>query len=536
MRFTTAQINLSVIAHDLQRGIEVTAKPNHTDLQNVLAAALAHNPGKIALRVDDKQLDYAELDRLVSAVAAGLQRSGIEPGDRVGWLLPNSLEAVLTTMACWRIDAIVVPLNYRYVAEEALDVLQRTSARLLVFHASREAVALPYLEAHPATLAFEVGADKNSPRRSFDELLNHGALAHSVPVTPESPALILFTSGSTGHPKGVVHSHYSAFQGIDISRQTFDFNESDVVLVGKPISHAGGLQTQMLPALLVGAEVVLAVKPSPEQAVKLINQYRVTEYGMLASDLLDFVEYLEAHAKSLPSLKNGIGSGDSVPTDLHHRFRDLLGWEVMEGSGMTEINGYYSANPRYGKRKWGSIGLPTPGAALRIVGEDGSDCGVNEVGEIMVKIPSATIGYWENAEATAALFEDGWLHSGDLARFDEDGYFWFVGRKKLMIIRRGSNIAPAEVESVIDEHPAVHASVVVGVRDPRDGQVPVACVALIGGEGSVSEPELSGFVSQHLAEYKCPVRYLFLPELPRTSTGKFDRQQLHDLAESRFGA
>jgi long-chain acyl-CoA synthetase len=513
----------------------LNANPSCTDLQSLLSFALHSSAEKIALRVDGRQISYRELERLVGAVAAGLLRSGIESGERVAWLLPNSLEAVLTTMACWRIGAIVVPLNYRYVAEEALDVLQRTRARLLVFHASREAVGLPYLEAHPATLAFEVNAGESSPRLSFNELLNHGALADPVPMTPESPALILFTSGSTGHPKGVVHSHRSAFQGIDISRQIFDFNERDVVLVGKPISHAGGLQTQMMPTFLVGGEVVLAVKPSPEDAVRLINQYRVTEYGMLASDLLDFVEYLEAHSQKLPTLKNGIGSGDSVPTDLHHRFRDVLGWEVMEGSGMTEISGYYSANPRYGKRKWGSIGLPAPGGELRIVDDSGRDCAAGEVGEIMVKIPSATIGYWENEEATAALFEDGWLRSGDLARFDEDGYFWFVGRKKLMIIRRGSNIAPAEVENVIDEHPAVHASVVVGVRDRRDGQVPVACVALIDEGNSVAKQDLAGYVSEHLAEYKCPVQYIFLSELPRTGTGKFDRQQLHELAEGKFG-
>jgi len=505
-----------------------------TELQDLLEPALRANPEKIALRTSDREISYRELDGLVGKVAAGLLQCDIKPGDRIAWLLPNSLEAVLTTMACYRIGAIVVPLNYRYVAEEALDVLQRTNARLLVFHASREAIVQPFLDANPSTLTFEVCQDSSSARQLFSVLMDHDGFAQPVPVDPGSPALILFTSGSTGHPKGVVHTHHSAFQGIDISRHVFDFNERDVVLVGKPISHAGGLQTQMMPAFLACAEVVLAVKPSPEEAVSLINKYSATEYGMLASDLLDFVEYLEAHSPHMPTLRNGIGSGDSVPADLHHRFRDQLGWEVMEGAGMTEINGYYSVNPRYGKRKWGSIGLPVPGGALRIVDDDGRDCGAGVVGEIMVKIPSATIGYWQDKAATAALFDEGWLHSGDLAKLDEDGYLWFVGRKKLMIIRRGSNIAPAEVENVIDEHPGVHASVVVGVKDRRDGQVPVACVALVDAGDVEVKQALPGYVSEHLAAYKCPVEYIFLEELPRTGTGKFNRQQLHGLAESRF--
>ena len=317
----------------------------------------------------------------------------------------------------------------------------------------------------------------------------------------------------------MVHSHAGAFHGIDISRRIFDLSQQSRVLVGKPISHAGGLETQLMPTLLAGGEVSLAMKPTPKQAATMIQAYQITEYAMLASDLLDFVEYLEQNPTDLSSLRTSIGSGDSVPEDLHQRFRDLFGWEVMEGCGMTELGGYYAANPLRGIRKWGSLGLPAPDMRLRIVDEEGNDVEGEAVGEVLVQSPSATIGYWHNPTATDDLFRGGWLHTGDLAHFDSDRYVWFVGRKKLMIVRRGSNIAPAEIENVLDAYPQVHASVVVGVPDRLDGHVPVACVAAVDPRCPPSEAELREFVSQHLAAYKNPVRYLFFDELPRNSTG-----------------
>jgi len=502
-------------------------------LQQLIEGPLRDSPEKVALRSGEQSLTYRELDQSIRAVAAGLRELGIAKGDRVAWFLPNGVEAVFVTLACYHLGAIAVPLNHRYVTAEVDDVLARTDARLLIYAADKANVVQPVLNSRQ--VASVVVGEQAAGAREFGSLLAAGTLDEAAPVAAEDPALILFTSGSTGHPKGVVHSHEGAFSAIDQSRKLFDFQPSDVVLVGKPISHAGGLQTQMLPVFLAGGEVILEMKPMPADAIALIQKHRVTEYGMLASDLLDFIEYLEKHQQQLPTLNNAIGSGDSVPADLHHRFRDLLGWEVMEGSGMTEVGCYYSANPRYGRRKWGSLGLPTPGTQLRIANDDGNDCAVNEQGEIVLQMNSATIGYWNDAAATRQLFRDRWLHTGDLAYEDADGYVWFVGRKKLMIIRRGSNIAPAEVENVLDEHPLVHASIVVGVADSRDGQIPVACVALLPESDQDAENHLREFVRKHLAAYKNPVHYLFLPELPRTGTGKFNRQQLQTLAEQTFG-
>jgi len=508
-----------------------------TQLQTLLEKAVRQFPEKTAIQCEGQQVRYTDLQQQVRQVAAGLQHCGIEPGDRVAWFLPNCLEAVVTTLACYQIGAVAVPLNYRYVTEEAVDVIQRVDARMLLFHNSRTQVVEPLLQTREGMITFAVGANQNisDSVQPFSTLFNHGELKSAVGVEPTSPGLILFTSGSTGHPKGVVHSHAGLFAGIEVSRQIFGFTDEDVVLVGKPISHAGGLQTQLMPALLVGARVILAMKPTPASAVSTIRAESVTEYGMLASDLLDFVEYLENNPTDLPTLKNSIGSGDAVPPDLHHRFRDLLGWEVMEGAGMTEIGGYYAANPRFGKRKWGSLGVPTPDTELRIITAEGKDCLCGETGEILLRTPSATTGYWHDENATAELFHEDWLRTGDLGHFDEEGYVWFVGRKKLMIVRRGSNIAPAEVESIIDEHPLVHAAVVVGLRDPREGEVPVACVALFGQQDDLTEETLRACAAKELAEYKNPVHYLFFDELPRTSTGKFDRHRLQEIVSKTFG-
>lgn len=415
----------------------------YTRLQKLVDAAVNRFPDKTALHFESRSFSYSQLHRLSGKLASGMQNNGVVSGDRIAIFLPNCPEAVMVFLACYRIGAIVVPLNYRYQAEEARYVIEQTGARIILFHSERSVIMNSLQDLFDPAEMFILNMAKSAVRfRNAEELFSFSELTEDVELQEEHPAFILYTSGSTGKPKGVTHSHQGAFHGIQISRQALDFSSRDVVLVGKPISHAGGLQTQLMPALSVGAEVVLAMKPSPVQAVELIRQHTVTEYGMLASDLLDFIEYLEEHPGKLTSLNNSIGSGDALPVELHKRFLDLFGWEVLEGCGMTEIGCYYSMNPRNGLRKWGSMGKPCPETEIRIVNDHGQEVPHGETGEIEVRTPSVTIGYWNDVEGTGKLFRENWLQTGDLAYFDEQGYLWFVGRKKLMIVRRGSNIAP----------------------------------------------------------------------------------------------
>ena len=517
---------------------------DRTRLQNLLGASLDSRPDALAIRFGSHDLSFTALDRDVRRLATGLRREGVRRGDRVALFLPNCPEAVMATLACYQLGAIAVPLNYRYLAPETRNVLERVEATLLIHHVDRAPVVATLGDTIEPARCFRVASAPEdsgttpsaiAATSSAGRLFAHEPLAQPEELDEEDPALILFTSGSTGPPKGVVHTHGSAFAGIDISRRITEVDPHDTVLVGKPISHAGGLETQLMPTLLVGGAVVLAMKPTPAEAVSLIRSSSVTQYALMASDLLDFIEHLEQHPTRIDTLENGIGSGDVVPTELHHRFRDLFGWEVMEGCGMTELGTYYAMNPRHGERRWGSLGLPCPDMQIQILGDDGESARAGEVGEIALRSPASTIGYWKEASATEELLRDGWLHTGDLGHFDADGYLWLFGRKKLIIVRRGSNITPTEVENVIDLHPRVHASVVVGLPDARDGHVPVALVALTEGSERLDEDALRSFVSERLAAYKTPVRYVFLSELPRNSTGKFDRHRLEQIARDALG-
>ena len=293
----------------------------------------AQSPNKISLQFEQQTFTYEALVTAFKRLAKGMQQRGVNAGDRVAWFMPNCPEAVIISFACYWMGAISVPLNDRDVMKEAQNVLQEVEAKILFFHVVHHDVVSQLVGTIPGLKAIAVGT-KHSPYPIFDELLNSPPLEEPTSVAPEHPALILYTSGSTGKPKGVVHSHYSAYNGIDISRQIFDITPADNILVGKPISHAGGLETQLMPTLLAGGTATLAHKSSPQTAVGLIQAFEVTQYAMLASDLLDFIEAVEAHPSELPSLKNCVGSGDACPD----RFTPSIPRFVWLGSDGRERN------------------------------------------------------------------------------------------------------------------------------------------------------------------------------------------------------
>ena len=487
-------------------------------------------PDKVALWFGDRSWTYAELDDASDRIAAALATGGVRTGDRVALFLPNCPELVLSYFACFKIGAIVVPLNYRYREPEARFALEHSGASSLIVHQSLvgAVTGLP-LANMGISRCYLVGGEATAPFRPFESLL---ATAGRLPVRrfdEDQLAAILYTSGSTARPKGVTYSHSSLWNNCIIQSNSFEFTPEDVHLVSTAACHAAAFTGQLLPNVYMGGTSVLTHLPTPDQVVDAIVRRAVTRAQMLPATLQDLVEFLEAHPGSnLSSLRVCTAGGDVVPVELHHRFKKATRLEITELFGMTEVLSCIT-NPPFGVKKRGSIGKPVAQTEVRIVDHHDQDVPFSKTGELLIRSPAMLVGYWNDPAATADALGGGWMHSGDLARCDEDGYYWFVCRQKEIIIRGGSNIAPLEVEEVLDGHPAVHLSCVVGWPDHHLGEIVAAYVSLRDGMAATTADELRQFVAGRLAAYKVPERITIMSELPLNPTGKVDRKKIHAL-------
>jgi long-chain acyl-CoA synthetase len=341
---------------------------------------------------------------------------------------------------------------------------------------------------------------------------------------PAQPAVILYTSGTTARPKGVTHTHRTLFETTRLLTPD-PIRPDDTLLAITQLMHASGLNCVLLPALHLGATAVLLRTFDPGVALDLIQRFRCTFTLALPAMLQSVVEEQARRPRDLSSLRTVVAGGDTVPVALQQRFLGLVGVAVLEGYGMTE-SVPITLNPSAAIT--GSIGLALGEVSIRLVDLDGRDVGAGETGEILVRSPANCAGYWNDSAATARLFHDGWLRTGDLASRDNEGYFWFKGRLKQLIIRGGSNISPQEVEEALYRHPAVLEAGVVGAPHPVYGAVPVGFVVLRAGH-SLTEDNLLAHARELLADYKVPQRILFVAELPKGLTGKVDRRSLRDI-------
>lgn len=500
-------------------------------LGHLLTETAKRTPNQIALWFASHSWTYAQLDEGTARLAAALSAAGVTTGDRVALFLPNCPELVLSYFACFKLGAIVVPLNYRYREPEARYALEHSGSTSLIVHQSlvSEVAALP-LASMGITRCYLVGGSASPPFHPFDSLVTTNATFPAASFDEHHPAAILYTSGSTARPKGVTYSHSTLWHNCLIQTETYQFTPADVHLVSTAACHAAAFTGQLLPNVHVGGTSVLTHLPTPAQVVDAITSHRVTRVQMLPASLEDLVEYLEAHpGHDLTSWRCCTAGGDVVPLDLHHRFRKVTGFDITELYGMTELLSCIT-NPPFGDKKPGSIGKPVAQTSVRLLDDHDQDVPPGGTGELLVRNPAMMVGYWNDPTATTETLRDGWMHTGDLARCDDDGYYWFFSRKKEIIIRGGSNVSPLEVEVVLDEHPAVHLSCVVGVPDPHLGEIVAAYVSFRDG---IAEPptvdELRRFAAQRLAAYKVPERITILPELPLNPTGKVDRKMIHKL-------
>ena len=487
-------------------------------------------------------MSWRELEDEAERLAGGYRGAGAGAGrpDRLADAEPDRL--VVHYLACFKAGLVATPLNYRYTHREIDHALEVSGARALLAHVERaEDVAASELAGGARRWATIAYADPELPgevedvdwRHGFEELLGAEPLAAARrSPTPASPAAIFFTSGSTGPAKGVTHTRESLRWMIASAAAAFELDAEDVFLPGSSMSHIGSF-LWALSTLSVGGRVVVARTSDSHELLPLLREHQPTVLAMIPAALLG------ADPRPRPAAARLRLAADlplAAPTRSRPscctEFAAAAGFPIVEGYGMTEV-GLATLNPPSGVIKQGSIGPPIGGFSIALRDEDGEPVEAEAVGRIWIRTRGRMAGYWEAPEATEEVVREGWLDSGDLARADEDGYLWFFGRKKQVIVHDGSNISPLEVEGALVEHPAVDLAGVVGVHDDVHGENVRAYVTLREGAERPSSADLIVFCRERVG-YKAPEEIVFLDEMPLNPTGKIDRVGLKRMAEDHL--
>jgi long-chain acyl-CoA synthetase len=410
------------------------------DLRSVLGEGLGSKPDEVALVSAEGTCTWRELDHASDRYAAHLIGMGVRTGDRVASLMPNRNALVIHYLACLKAGFVATPLNYRYMPPEIDHALEISGATVMLAHAERDQDlgASELAGRLPLGLIRYGASDGGSPR--FEELLQREPPTLELPrPEPDDPAIIFFTSGSTGKPKGVTHSFETYGWLIASAVRGLEITPDDVVLPSSSISHIGG-QALSLAGLAAGARLVLARTFDGHELLPLFRNCRPTVLCMLPAALITLVREHGAGRADFASIRLCLSGGDKVPAELEREFTDLAGFPIHECYGMTEI-GFTTINPPSGLNKLGSIGRPLPGYVLAVRGNEGAEQPTEAQGRLWVKSPSNMTGYWNRPDATEETVRDGWLDTGDVMKVDDDGYLWFCGRKKQIIVH-GSNICP----------------------------------------------------------------------------------------------
>jgi len=498
---------------------------------------LRHNrdvrPEKTALVVDDKRVNYRALDSRTNQFAHFLHELGVEKGDRVAILMHNSIEFIEALFGCAKLGVVVVPVNYRLGVGEIEFILNDTESKVLIAGALFKQ-QLTVLERACACLQHIVisvtseglGGMASSKEVNYQDAFHFGTSDRKVDVAFADPLIIMYTSGTTGSPKGAVLTHQSiTWNIINTMLGPASMEYSDVVLGVAPLFHIGGLNIHVLPALYIGATVVLQNKFEPLDALQAIVRERVSILFLVPAMWRALSQVLEFDDFDLSSLRKLASGGAPCPVSVIRFYQDR-GLKFSEGFGMTEGSpGVCMLDDESAVRKHGSVGKPKPNIQVRIVNETDDDVPDGATGELVVRGPSIFDGYWRRPEATREAFRGGWFHTGDLAMRDDEGFYYIVDRKKDMLISGGENVYPAEIEKVLLKHEKIYEAAVIGVPDDQWGEVP-KIIAMIQGDHPPTLEELQEFCSRHLARFKIP-RYLeIVDDFPRTATGKVKKREL----------
>jgi long-chain acyl-CoA synthetase len=490
------------------------------NLASNLVEAAGMYPDRAAVRLDELVITYEQLEERSARVAGLLAARGVEPGDRVGLMLPNVVQFPELYYGVLRAGAVAVPMNPLLKAREVEYYLGDSGARLcFAWHAAAE-------EAAKGAEAAGTGFVPVAPG-PFEQLLDGSVPAASVTArADDDTAVILYTSGTTGRPKGAELTHANLVRNAAVTATTLLRLEPDDVVMGcLPLFHSFGQTCGLNAVVGSGACLTLLPRFDPGKALEVIQRDRVTVFEGVPTMYGAMLLHPQRDRYDLGSLRLCVSGGAPLPVEVLRGFEDAFGCIVLEGYGLSETSPVASFNHPDRPRKAGSIGTPIQGVEMRLVDAAGGDVPAGEVGEVAVRGHNVMKGYWRREEATREAVPDGWFRTGDLARQDADGYFFIVDRKKDLIIRGGYNVYPREVEEVLYEHPAVAEAAVVGVAHPTHGEEVGAAVVLKPG-AAASPEELQAFCKERIAAYKYPRHVWLEAALPKTATGKLLRREV----------
>ena len=484
-----------------------------------LAGSATRHGERIALKLDETEIPYAALDAAGARVAGLLRARGLQAGARIGLMLPNVPQFAVIYYGVLRAGGVIVPMNPLLKSREVEFYLSDSEADLLfVWHGFAA-------EAEQGAAAAGVEAIVVTPG-AFERLLGSVEPAGEVvDVAGEDTAVILYTSGTTGKPKGAELTHDNLGRNVQVAIDLLGLHSEDVVLGALPLFHAFGQTCAMNAAVASGAMLSLIARFDPTHALEIIERDRVTAFEGVPTMYSAMLHVPDAERYDAASLRVCISGGAAMPVEVMRAFEEKFGCTVLEGYGLSETSPMASFNHPDRERKPGSIGTPVAGVQMKIVNDQGEELAQGEPGEIVIRGHNVMKGYWKRPEATAEAIRDGWFHSGDIGRIDADGYFFVVDRKKELIIRGGYNVYPREIEEVIYEHPDVREAAVIGIAHSELGEEVGAAVVLKPG-ATATEAEIRDHVKSNVAAYKYPRQVWFVDELPKGATGKIQKREI----------
>ncbi|MDX6235601.1 MAG: long-chain acyl-CoA synthetase [Kribbellaceae bacterium] len=489
------------------------------NLASHLVGSARTHPDRAALRLGDAAVSYRTLDQGSARMAGLLHHRGVKPGDRVAIMLPNVPEFAVAYFGVLRAGGIVVPMNPLAKSREIAYYLGNSGARLLfAWHAFADEARTGAQQAEAEVVVVSPG--------EFDPLLASAPSVEDLADRHEDDtAVILYTSGTTGQPKGAELTHANLTRNCDIvATELFQLTADDVIFGGLPLFHAFGQTCTLNAAVASGACLTLLPRFDARKALGILGEHGVTVFAGVPTVFSRLLRQPDRDAYSVSRLRVSLSGGAAMPVQVLHDFQAAFDCVVLEGYGLSETSPVASFNTLQAGPKPGSVGVPIRGVEMRVV-DNGTEVPHGESGEIAIRGHNVMKGYWQRPEETAAAIRDGWFYTGDIGRVDQDGYFWIVGRTKDVIIRGGYNVYPREVEEVLYEHPAVADAAVIGLHNSDLGEEVGAAVVLKPGARTTAE-ELREYVKREVAAYKYPRKVWIVDALPKGPTGKILKRDI----------